>query len=480
MLQQLVHDAALPLTLVLLVPAIAALIWLGRPVQMLAIARNAFVESVRQPIYFLLIFLCGILQIFNVWGTAYSMGYTESGEVSGDDKLLLDIGLATVFVCGMLLAAFIATAVISREIENKTVLTVVSKPISRPTVVLGKFVGVSGAMLIAVGTMALFLLMGIRHGVMSTAADEPDQPVLLFTFLAVGLALGIAIWCNFFYGWVFTQTATILLFPLMLLAWLGVLVIGKEWKIQEFMHDLKPQILMACVAMLAAQLVMTAVAVAASARLGQVMTIVVCAGIFVFGLLSNYLIGRHVYSNRFVARIQEASPARSTEASLAASGDTYQITFEYEPRERLLVGMPFHFGPNPNGFPLATFDFPPVEGDVTNDQVVTDRDRPPSLVVTAESGRTATVRHIGADGPVCSQPPRSGDYVFSRPTRVNWFARAVWGIVPNVQFFWFVDAITQHQDVPAGHLGLVCLYGLAQIGVFLAVALVLFQRREVG
>ena len=39
--------------------------------------------------------------------------------------VLLDIGLATIFVCGMLLAAFIATAVISREIERKTVLTVV-------------------------------------------------------------------------------------------------------------------------------------------------------------------------------------------------------------------------------------------------------------------------------------------------------------------------------------------------------------------
>src|SRR5215813_10451940 len=87
---------------------------LSKPLQILTIARNTFVESVRQPIYFILIMLCGILQVFNVLGSAYSMGYTETAEVSGDNKLLLDLGLATIFVCGTLLAAFIATAVISR------------------------------------------------------------------------------------------------------------------------------------------------------------------------------------------------------------------------------------------------------------------------------------------------------------------------------------------------------------------------------
>src|SRR5690242_17231027 len=109
------------------------------------IARNTFVEAVRQPIFFVMIVICGVLQLFNTWSTGFSMGYSDSAEVSGDNKLLLDIGLATVLVCGMLLAAFVATAVVSREIENKTVLTVVSKPIGRPTVVLGKYLGVAAS-----------------------------------------------------------------------------------------------------------------------------------------------------------------------------------------------------------------------------------------------------------------------------------------------------------------------------------------------
>ena len=39
--------------------------------------------------------------------------------------------------------AFVATAELSREIENKTVLTVVSKPVGRTTVIMGKYLGVS-------------------------------------------------------------------------------------------------------------------------------------------------------------------------------------------------------------------------------------------------------------------------------------------------------------------------------------------------
>ena len=146
------------------------------------IARNTFVEAVRQPVYLLLILVCGVGVFFTTWTAAFSMSYTDSAEVSRDDKLLFDVGLATVFVCAMLLAAFIATAVISREIENRTALTVISKPVSRPAIVLGKYAGVAGAILIAVATMLLFLLLGIRHGALTTAYDTADQPVQLLKF----------------------------------------------------------------------------------------------------------------------------------------------------------------------------------------------------------------------------------------------------------------------------------------------------------
>ena len=133
----------------------------------LTIAKNAFVESTRQPIYLVMVVLSGVFQYLNTAMSAYSMGLRNvDGEVTGDNKLLFDIGMATVFGCGILLAAFIATATMSREIENKTVLTVVSKPVGRASVVIGKFLGVAASMAIAITMMTIFLLYAIRHGVL--------------------------------------------------------------------------------------------------------------------------------------------------------------------------------------------------------------------------------------------------------------------------------------------------------------------------
>ncbi|MBK7405455.1 MAG: ABC transporter permease subunit [Phycisphaerales bacterium] len=253
-------------------------------IQTVTITRNTFVESIRQPIYFIVLLLAAVLQVFTTWSTAYSMGYTTSAEVSKDNRLMLDIGLATIFVAGMLLAAFVATAVLSREIESKTVLTVVSKPISRGAVVVGKYFGVAGAIGVAVIIMTAYLLLALRHGVMSTAADDPDQPVILFSTAAILLSVGVAGWCNFYYGWSFPQAATLILLPAIVCAYVVTLLVSKKWGLQPIFTDFKPQVIFAAAALLMALLVIAAVATAASTRLGQVMTIVVCAGVFMLGL----------------------------------------------------------------------------------------------------------------------------------------------------------------------------------------------------
>lgn len=456
--------------------------------QAVTIARNTFVESVRQPIYFILIALCGLAILLSTWGTGFAMGYSDTSEVSGDNKLLLDLGLATVFVSGMLLAAFIATAVISREIDRKTVLTVVSKPVARPVVVLGKYLGVAAAMVVAVTTMLLFLQLGIRHGVMSNASDTLDGPVVLFSLLAVVLSLGTAVWCNFFYGWSFTQTATLLMLPLFALAFLGVLLVDKKWHVQSIAADFKPQVTLASIAVLMSTLVLSALATAASARLGQVMTIVVCAGMFMLGLLSNHLVGRHAFRNEYVGRIEHAMPLREVDADLSEPGAGYEIMLKNDARRTIRPGDSFYFAATPSGFPMLVRSFPRFEWDLADRDSLYTSARPPSLVITDVSGRKLTVRRIGGPGPLLEReglggpprPPRRGDFVFLGPTGVNPAALAVWGIIPNVQFFWLTDAVTQSQDIPVRHVGLLALYAVAQIGLCLSVAVLLFQRREVG
>ncbi len=447
--------------------------------QTLTIARNTFVESIRQPIFFILVVASGLMQVFNTMLSAYSMGFTEETEVFGDDKLLLDMGLATVMVCATLLAAFMATSVLAREIENKTALTVISKPIGRPLFVLGKFAGVSGAILLAVAVMLLFLLFAIHHGVMSTARDQIHGPVVLFSSLAVLTAVGLAIWTNYFYGWVFPSTAVVAMLPLLLLGYVGAMALDETWTVVSPRAAFKPEILKAsgCVAL--SMLVLTAVAIAASTRLRQVMTIVVCAGVFMLGLLSNYLLGRFAFSNEQVA-VVEAVEWREPKPTLRRAGDEITVVLNRQPTERLAPGDAFYFGPNPNGVLLAVPAHPEFRGDPTDPDDVVSPESNPSLVVKRVEPDEVTLRLVNVGGLEVARLPREGDYVFAGPTDHNWVAVAAWSVVPNLQFFWLVDAITQGHVIPGRYLALVVLYSGVQIVGLLSLSVLLFQGREVG
>lgn len=449
------------------------------PVQILTIARNTFVESIRQPIYFVLVMLCGVLQFFTTWGTGFSMGYTESGPLSGDDKFQFELGLSTIFVCGMLLAALTATAVISREIEKRTILTVVSKPVARPSVVIGKYAGVLGSIALALVPMVIFLLMGLRHGVMTTASDDPDQPVLLFSFLAIGLALLTATWCNFFYGWYFSQTCIIILAPAMVVAYMFVLKIDKKWHWQDVTKDLKPEVIFACLSMSFAIFVLAAAATAVSTRLSQVMTITVCIGLFLFGLLSNHLLGRFAFQNELAGIVLTARPEAS-QPGLDEPGAIYRITTQSALKKSVNPGDSFFYSASPNGFPMLTESFPRFKGNLDKAEDTIGPGSRSGLVVTEVRGSNLTVKRIGEGLLRIDRPPGYGDFFFTAPTRVHIPYMIAWGLTLNLQHFWLVDALAQNQVIPLSHFALIAGYGLLQIIAFLSLGIAIFQKRDVG
>jgi ABC-type transport system involved in multi-copper enzyme maturation permease subunit len=450
--------------------------------QILPIARNTFVESVRQPVVFVLVALSGFMQIINTWNTGFSMGYAsnDSAEVTSDNKLLFDIGLSTVFVVGAVLAGFIATAVISKEIEKKTVLTVISKPVSRVALILGKYLGVSGAIMCASITMMVFLLMGIRHGVMSTAGDDLDGPVLLFSGIALVLSIGLAAWCNYFYGWSFSQTALMLMLPLFVVAYLAVLFVSKKWSLQPPMLDWKPQVMTACACLLLAILVLSAVAVAASTRLGQVMTIVACLSVFVAALMSNFFLGRFVFVNQPLGMIENIADQK--DGDFIVDQGPLKVRINKPLPTTLKAGTPVYYSPSPNGFPLLSLqEYKPVTGNLDDiNTLMGDRASGPAIILMAVEGQVVTMRNVGPAPVLVVRSPERGDYVFTEPTKIRPLPLVAWGVVPNLQFFWLLDAVTQNREVPGSYLGLSAAYAGVQIVVFLCLAVILFQRRDVG
>lgn len=303
----------------------------------LAIARNTLTESIRQPIYLVLLLLVSVV---------FVLGLTTSAYTFSDDSLqMIVMGLGMVLVGGTTLAALVATGVLSREIGNRTVLTVISKPVGRPLFVIGKYLGVSGAIGLAMWVWAMVFLLTVRHKVLSAAGDQIDMPVIVFGLSAFAVAAIVAVWGNYFYRWVFASTFTRTLAVTITLAYLLVLLIDKQWQFQaiytEFDPELAPvtnygevkkslgQVVLALVLVIEAVGVLTAVAIAASTRLGQVMTLIIALGFVALGVASDGLFGRHADTSDVAAAFYHGLP--NLQFSFMADALTQQssITLSY-------------------------------------------------------------------------------------------------------------------------------------------------------
>ncbi|MBL4699947.1 MAG: ABC transporter permease [Phycisphaeraceae bacterium] len=251
--------------------------------QIWTIARNTFIESIRQPIFVVVMFIATLAMLLNPSLAAYTL--------ENDNKMLIDMGLSTLFIVGLFLGAFTATGVVSSEIENKTALTVISKPVSRPIFILGKYVGVSGALALAYWTLTVIYLMTVRHKVMQTASDPFDGPVIIFGLGFGILAILVATLGNYFYNWVFTSAVTRLMCVFLTIGYALVLLIDKQWHFQNPMIDIDPQLLIGLLLVLMAVIVLCSVAIVASTRLGQLMTLMVCLGVFLLGIMSQNILG---------------------------------------------------------------------------------------------------------------------------------------------------------------------------------------------
>jgi ABC-type transport system involved in multi-copper enzyme maturation permease subunit len=114
-----------------------------------AVALAAFREGVRQPLFWILL-LAGVLVLLIL----PFLPYFTFGE---DLKMLKDLGYSTIMFSAAVFGVLAASMSIAEEIEGRTAVTVMSKPISRRNFLLGKFGGLLLACLIM--TMLLALLM---------------------------------------------------------------------------------------------------------------------------------------------------------------------------------------------------------------------------------------------------------------------------------------------------------------------------------
>jgi len=245
-----------------------------------SICTNTFLQTIRQPIYLVMVLATFGLLVFTLPFTGYTMSVDYENT---DQQMLEDLGLGTLRVSGLLIAAFSASGVLRREIEEKTALIVISKPVPRAVFVLGKFAGVLAAVAVAYYLCSLVFLMTVRHRVMPTARDEIDWPVVVIGLSGLLAAVVVAMLGNLWFGWQFTSTSVWAATALLTVAMIAIGFVGKHWRLVPFGAGISGQLLLEVAVMFMAVIVFVALAITASARLGQAMTLLVCTAMFFLG-----------------------------------------------------------------------------------------------------------------------------------------------------------------------------------------------------
>jgi ABC-type transport system involved in multi-copper enzyme maturation permease subunit len=72
-------------------------------------------------------------------------------------RIIADFGLSAMGFVTVLLAAFLGAALVAGDVERRVLYAVVAKPVSRPTYLLGRYLGLSAALVLNVLAMAALL-----------------------------------------------------------------------------------------------------------------------------------------------------------------------------------------------------------------------------------------------------------------------------------------------------------------------------------
>ncbi|WP_295613624.1 ABC transporter permease subunit [Chamaesiphon sp. GL140_3_metabinner_50] len=140
-------------------------------------------------------------------------------EVSGaaQNKILTDFGTASSSLLGVVVTIFVGTSLINKEIEKRTVFTIVTKPISSIEFILGKHLGLSAVLAIVVAGMTVIYLL-----VLSLTHIEYQLFPLLLTSLFLFIELCLIAAAALLFG-VFTSSilAILLTFSLYLVGHLS-------------------------------------------------------------------------------------------------------------------------------------------------------------------------------------------------------------------------------------------------------------------
>lgn len=259
-----VLHAQLGIDFVVVVFAVLLLLWPKGAAVALATFREGV--SLRQPVFLLLLFVGFMLMVVSL-----VLPYFTFGE---DLKMVRELGYDAIMFMGVIFATLLASMSISDEIEGRTAITLMSKPVSRRQFLIGKYLGhllATGVLTGMLGWLFAWILW-LKPIYDPNSGDAPPPPLWLEPNRQAMLD-------------VFGNAAS---------AMVGVTLGGLVW-LAEFRDLLPGMILGFCQVS-----VMLAVAVALATRVPLEVNLITCVVMFALGHLSHVLVIVSAGGNQFV------------------------------------------------------------------------------------------------------------------------------------------------------------------------------------
>ena len=159
------------------------------------IAVQVFKESVRDKVLYNLVLFAVLLT-----GASYLIGQLTAGQ---DVKIIKDLGLAATQIFGLFIAVFIGIGLVSKEVERRSIYGLLSKPVRRHELILGKYAGLVLTLAVNVGVMAvaLYAVLGymswveteeFRRSWEAPATDPAMLAAILLIFVQLMLVTAVA------------------------------------------------------------------------------------------------------------------------------------------------------------------------------------------------------------------------------------------------------------------------------------------------
>lgn len=148
-----------------------------------AIARSAFRQAVRDRLLYGILFFAIAMLFFGL-----VLGELALGE---EQRVVVDVGLAGISLFTVVVATVAGVNLLYKELDRKTLFTVLSKPIARWQFLVGKYLGLAVTILLALALMGLVLVLILLGKGMAVPAPLPSFLALIAVEAVVVTAVAV-------------------------------------------------------------------------------------------------------------------------------------------------------------------------------------------------------------------------------------------------------------------------------------------------